>query len=74
LGQDEGLLEVVTVRRWPAARRDVHVDDTESIRGIFAGNGNGIGISYQTDMWDAVVFAWLSKCELTIEIVCRNGG
>ena len=46
LEEDEGLFEVVAMRWWAAAGRDVHVDQAEAFRCVFSGEENGVGVSY----------------------------
>jgi hypothetical protein len=46
----EHLLEVVTVGRRPATRRDVHVDQRVAPRGIDPGNEDGVGVAYHAEV------------------------
>src|SRR6266446_3819635 len=48
--QDKGLLEVMPMRRWPAAWRDVHINYAEAFIRIFARHDDGVGVADQTDM------------------------
>jgi hypothetical protein len=48
--QDKGLLEVMPMRRRPASRRDVHIDNAEASIGLLARHGDGVGIADQTDV------------------------
>ena len=50
--QDKGLFELVTMWRWPAPWRHVHVDHAESTDGVLSSDSDGIRVSDQTDMWD----------------------
>jgi hypothetical protein len=68
--QDEGLFEIVTMWRWPAPWRHVHVDHTESTVGVFSGDGDGIRVSDQTDVGGCFA-AYLSEPQCTSEIVGR---
>ena len=55
LEQDEGLLKVVPVRRWSAARWDMHIDQAEASSRVFASEKGGVGISYQSEMRQVLV-------------------
>jgi hypothetical protein len=46
---EEHLLEVVPVRRRPAARRDVHVDQGVLTGRVPAGDEDGVGIADEPD-------------------------
>ena len=52
--EDEGILEVMPVPRRTTARRDVHVDDAKTFSSLLAGHGDGVGISYQSDVREVV--------------------
>jgi hypothetical protein len=69
--QDEGLFEIVTMWRWPAPWRHVHVDHTESTVGVFSGDGDGIRVSDQADM-SCCRTIQLGKSQAATEIVGRK--
>jgi len=60
------------MRRRAAARRDVHVDQAIATIRVFTRNQNGIGVTYDTDVWKALVFVGVRKCEIAQEIVRRE--
>jgi len=50
LDNDEGLLEVILVRRWAAARWDVHVDEAKPSGGVLPGQKSCVGVPNQSDV------------------------
>ena len=56
-GKDsEHLLEVVPVRRRPAAWRDVHVDEGVLAGGVLAGHEDCVGVADEPDVRQALIF------------------
>jgi hypothetical protein len=51
----EHLLEVVPVRRRPAARWDVHVDERVLSGGVLAGDEDRVGVTDEPDVREALV-------------------
>jgi hypothetical protein len=47
---DEGLLKVVPVRRWPSTRWDMHVDKAEASRCVLSRQKNGVRVPNQPDV------------------------
>jgi hypothetical protein len=68
----ERFFKIVAMRRRAAARRDVHVDQAIATIRVFARNQNGICVTYDTDVWKALVFVAVRKCEFALEIVRRE--
>jgi hypothetical protein len=46
---DERLLEIVTMRRWAAARRNTRIDQAKAARGVGPRQKNRVGVAYQTE-------------------------
>jgi len=67
--QNEGLLEVMAVRRWSAAGRDVHIDQAEACIGVFTRNGDGVSVADQADVREIVR---LGQSEVAFGIVWRD--
>ncbi len=55
------LLEVVTVRRRAATRRDKHVYEAVATGGVLASQKDGVGISRQSNVRQLLVFVWSRK-------------
>ena len=55
------LLEVVTVRRRAATRRDKHVYEAVATGGVLARQKDGVGISRQSNVRQLLVFVWSRK-------------
>jgi hypothetical protein len=47
---DEGLLKVVSVRRWTAARWDMHIDKAEASSCVFPCQKDRVSVSHQSDV------------------------
>ena len=58
---DERLLEIVTMRWWAAAGRNIHIDETKAARGVGPRQKNRVGIAYQTDVGKVFVLVRLYK-------------
>jgi len=54
----EHLLEVVPVRRRPAARGHMHVDQRVLPGGVLAGDEDRVGVTDEPDMRQALVVVW----------------
>ena len=46
--ENEGLLEVMPMRRRASSRRNMHIDYAEPPGCLRSGNGDGVGVSHQT--------------------------
>lgn len=66
------LLEVVTVRRRPATRRDKHVYEAIATGGVLARQKDGVGISRQSNVRQLLVFVWSRKRQLPLNVIGRN--
>ena len=55
------LLEVVTVRRRSATRRDKHVYEAVATGGVLARQKDGVGVSRQSNVTQLLVFVWSRK-------------
>ena len=69
----EHLLEVVPVRRRPAARGHVHVDERVLTGGVLAGDEDRVGVADEPDVRQALVAVRPCDGELTGQIVGRDG-
>ena len=70
--QNECLLEVVTVRRRSAPRRNVHIDDAETATGVVAADGDRVGVADQADVRQRLIGVRLSGRERAPQIVGGN--
>jgi len=61
--QSEGLLEIVTVRRWPSAWRNEHVDQTKTASRFLAGQKKYVRISDDPNVTDFRIFVRLNHCK-----------
>ena len=68
----EHLLEVVPVRRRPAAGRDVHVDEGVLAGGVLAGHQDRVGVADQPDVRQALVVVRPRDGELAGQVVGRD--
>jgi hypothetical protein len=66
------LLEVVTVRRRAATRRDKHVYEAVVTGGVLARQKDGVGISRQSNVRQLLVFVWSRKRQLPLNVIGRN--
>ena len=66
------LLEVVTVRRRAATRRDKHVYEAVATGGVLARQKDGVGISRQSNVRQLLVFVWSRKRQLPLNVIGRN--
>ena len=66
------LLEVVTVRRRAATRRDEHVYEAVATGGVLARQKDGVGISRQSNVRQLLVFVWSRKRQLPLNVIRRN--
>ena len=66
------LLEVVTVRRRAATRRDKHVYKAVAPGGVLARQKDGVGISRQSNVRQLLVFVWSRKRQLPSNVIERN--
>ena len=66
------LLEVVTVRRRAATRRDKHVYEAVATGGVLARQKDGVGISRQSNVRQLLVFVWSRKRQLPLNVIARN--
>src|ERR1039458_504538 len=73
LKQYESLLEVVAMRPWATARRNVHVDNAKASVGLVAGDRDGIGISHNPDVRKTLILFGLGYCEIALGVVGRQG-
>ena len=67
----EHLLEVVPVRRRPAAGRDVHVDQGVLAVRVLAGHQDRVRVADQPDVRQALVVVWPRDGELAGQVVGR---
>ena len=51
----EHLLEVVAVRRWPTARRNVHVDEGVFAFRVAASHEDRVGVADEPDVREALI-------------------
>jgi transcriptional regulator len=70
--QGESLFKVVTMRRWSAARRDVHIDKAEAARRVLAGEKNRVRVSDHPDMRRLRVGVSLGYRKLPLKVIGRN--
>ena len=68
----EHFLEVVPVRRRPAARRDVHVDEGVPAGGVIAGDEDRVGVADEPDVRQALIFVRPGHGELARRVVGRD--
>jgi len=66
------LLEVVTVRRRAATRRDKHVYKAVATGGVLARQKDGVGISRQSNVRQLLVFVWSRKRHFPLNVIGRN--
>jgi hypothetical protein len=67
--QGERLLEVVTVRRRPAAGRNVHVDQAVVAIGVVPREQNCVGIPREGDVGQFLVGVWPRDLEAPVEVL-----
>jgi hypothetical protein len=72
LKDGERFLEIMAMRRWTAARRDVHVNQTITTVGVFARNQNGVGVPYDSNVEKAPIFVGVRNREMARSIVRRD--
>ena len=60
--------------RRTAAGRNVHIDQAEVSARIVAGQGNRVGIAYQADMREILVFIRLCQREIAGAVIWRDRG
>ena len=70
--QDKSLFEIVAMGWRAAPRRNMHIDETKASCGGIARQKQGVGISHDADVSQALVIVWLGKRQSAIEIVKRN--
>jgi hypothetical protein len=71
---NESLLEVVAMGRRSTSRWNVHVDHAEFARCFRAGDGDGVGVSDQTNVRKSFLLIDLSKRQISLQVVGGNGG
>jgi hypothetical protein len=67
----EHLLEIVTVRRGPAAGWDVHVDECVLAGCVVTGHQDRVGVSDNAEMRKIVVLVRSSDGEVSLKVVGR---
>ena len=73
LEEDEGFLEVVAMRRRPAAGRNVHINEAEAAGGVFSGEKKGVGVSGDADVREIRVAVRAGDGGLAAGVVGRDG-
>ena len=68
----EHLLEVVPVRRRPSARRNVHVDEGVPAGRVLAGDEDGVRVSDEPDVRQALIFVWPCDGDPARRVVGRD--
>jgi len=51
------------------ARRNLHIDETELVRRVFAGKKYRVDIARQRDVLERVVFVGTDECEVSVGVV-----
>ena len=64
--KNEGLLEVMSVWRRTASRWNVHIDHAESSRCFRSGDGDGVGVSDESNVRKSFIFIDLSKRQISL--------
>ena len=72
--KNEGFLKVVAMWGRPTSGWNMHVDHTESSRCFRSSDGDGIGVSDQTNVRKSFILINLSKRQTPLEIVGGKGG
>lgn len=70
--EDKCLFEVMTVEGRSAARRNVHIYQAKPAGGSLPGNGDRLGVAYQTDVRQVFIFIRARERKLTVEIIGRQ--
>jgi hypothetical protein len=66
------FLEVVAMRRRPAAWRNMHVDEAKTTVGVVASKQSGVSVSHDSDVRKTPVFVRARNREIALEIIRRD--
>ena len=67
------LLEVVTVRRRAATRRDKHVYEAVATGGVLARQQDGVGVFRQSNVRQFLVIVRSRERQVSLKVIGRNG-
>jgi hypothetical protein len=69
---DEHLLEIMTMWRRTATRRNQHINQAIASSGVLPGQKDGVGVSHNSEVGQTLVFVWPREYSLAFGIVIGN--